>query len=527
MKKLPLFYLFLLPFVITLNAQEISFSFTAKHTCEYAASDSVLIENLTQGGDTTLYFPDTVLTINLSGIESIYGGQNGFSVSQNYPNPFETKTEIDIFVPERDDFTLNVYDISGRKIANYKGTHERGMHHFTFFSGNAKSYILTVSSGKYLQHIQMIQFGEAGSTSPYIEYHGSTTTEEPEIIQKSLRSYFPYDLEDELKYTAYVSGDYASTTDTPSASVVYFFDINNTTPSTTTAGIHVPSEEQIQWNWNTVSDADGYKYNTIDDYSTATDIGTSTSYTQTGLDCETSYTLYVWAYNTCGESSSLELTETTSDCPPSCLACGGTADVVDVANPDTGKTWMDRNLGACQQATASDDYLAYGAIYQWGRLSDGHECITWTGPSSGTPVNGITAINSSSDVPGHSSFIMESNSPNDWRIPQNDDLWEGVSGINNPCPSGYRLPTETELNNEWQSWSTNDTAGAFASPLKLTVAGGRIHGSGELYSTGSYGYYWSSTAVSTAAHALRFTSSEAGVQAGYRAYGFVVRCIKD
>jgi hypothetical protein len=231
MKKLQLLCLSLLAFVFSLNAQEISFSFTANHTCEYAVSDSVLIENLTQGGDTTLYWNDTVLTIVLTGIDPVSGGQHGFSVSQNYPNPFETKTDIDVFVPERDDFTLNVYDVSGRKIADYEGTHERGMQHFTFFAGNAKSYILTVSSGKYLQHIQMIQFGEAGSASPRIEYHGSTTTEEPEIKQKSLRSYFPYELEDELKFTAYVSGDYASTTDNPSASEDYFFDINNAVPA--------------------------------------------------------------------------------------------------------------------------------------------------------------------------------------------------------------------------------------------------------------------------------------------------------
>ncbi len=41
----------------------------------------------------------------------------------------------------------------------------------------------------------------------------------------------------------------------------------------------------------------------------------------------------------------------------------------------------------------------------------------------------------------------------DWRSPQNDNLWQGVNGINNPCPSGYRLPTEAELEAERLSWS--------------------------------------------------------------------------
>ena len=52
---------------INLNAQEIFFTFIANHTCEHAALDSILIENLTQGGATTLYHPDTVLTIVLTG----------------------------------------------------------------------------------------------------------------------------------------------------------------------------------------------------------------------------------------------------------------------------------------------------------------------------------------------------------------------------------------------------------------------------------------------------------------------------
>ena len=39
----------------------------------------------------------------------------------------------------------------------------------------------------------------------------------------------------------------------------------------------------------------------------------------------------------------------------------------------TSRVWMDRNLGASQVATSSDDILAYGDLYQWGRLTDGHE----------------------------------------------------------------------------------------------------------------------------------------------------------
>jgi hypothetical protein len=42
--------------------------------------------------------------------------------------------------------------------------------------------------------------------------------------------------------------------------------------------------------------------------------------------------------------------------------------IVDVTNPTTGATWMDRNLGATQVATSSTDAAAYGDLYQWCRI---------------------------------------------------------------------------------------------------------------------------------------------------------------
>src|SRR5574344_1840945 len=166
---------------------------------------------------------------------------------------------------------------------------------------------------------------------------------------------------------------------------------------------------------------------------------------------------------------------------------GGTPPPSNVTNPTTGEIWMDRNLGASQVATSSTDAAAYGDLYQWGRAADGHESRT----------SGTTSILATSDTPGHGNFITNGSSPYDWRNPQNDNLWQGVSGTNNPCPSGYRLPTEAEWEAERTSWSSSNAAGAFASPLKLPVAGSRLYSSGTLGDVGSYGYYWSSSVDGT------------------------------
>ncbi len=189
----------------------------------------------------------------------------------------------------------------------------------------------------------------------------------------------------------------------------------------------------------------------------------------------------------------------------------------DVTNPTTGRTWMDRNLGASQVAESSTDSLAYGDLYQWGRGSDGHQC------RNSATTDGL----SDSDSVGHGDFLIistfQDDSPYDWRSPQNDSLWQGVDGINNPCPSGYRLPTETEWEEEVESWTSQN---AFGSVLKLPMAGIR-HNSGSLSNVGTGGYYWSSTVSGAGARYLIFGSSDAGMNPSLRAYGSSVRCIKD
>ena len=192
--------------------------------------------------------------------------------------------------------------------------------------------------------------------------------------------------------------------------------------------------------------------------------------------------------------------------------------IVDVTNPKTGKTWMDRNLGASRAATSSTDATAYGDLYQWGRRADGHQLRNST----------TTTSLSSTDQPGNSNFIVSSSGPSDWRSPQNVNLWQGVNGVNNPCPTGYRLPTETELNEERLSWNTNTSTGAFASPLKWTMAGYRLNNSGLLNIVGTYGSSWSSTVIGTNSRPLGFNSGAASVGLGdVRSDGRSVRCIKD
>ena len=199
-----------------------------------------------------------------------------------------------------------------------------------------------------------------------------------------------------------------------------------------------------------------------------------------------------------------------------------TPPVGEVSNPTTGRIWMDKNLGAIQIATASNDPDAYGDLYQWGRAAEGHESRT-SGTTSTTATTAVPNDGNSWD----GLFITSSSVPFPWLTPEDNTLWQGVSGTNNPCPSGYRLPTTTELNDERLSWSSSNAAGAFASPLKLSANGYRIFTGGLGSNTGVSGYYWGSTTSTNKAVILYFGAGNSSTPDAYRSYGHAVRCIKD
>jgi uncharacterized protein (TIGR02145 family) len=251
-----------------------------------------------------------------------------------------------------------------------------------------------------------------------------------------------------------------------------------------------------------------------------TGVGTFTA-NLTGLIAGTTYYVRAFATNTSGTSYGNEVSFSSqtlaAQYPAGSVFCAGPTAIVDVTNPTTGKTWMDRNLGASQAATSATDAAAYGDLYQWGRGTDGHQCRTSTT---------ITTL-SSSDQPGHGNFIIVTTAPNDWRSPQNSNLWQGVNGVNNPCPTGYRLPTEFELNEESLTWSTNNSMGAFSSVLKLTLGGLHDHSVGLIFVDGVNGYYWTSSINGSNSRSRNIENLNAYWYSTLRGYALSVRCIKN
>jgi uncharacterized protein (TIGR02145 family) len=239
--------------------------------------------------------------------------------------------------------------------------------------------------------------------------------------------------------------------------------------------------------------------------STKTNDAGTTSFTTsiTGLNADTKYFVRAYATNQSGTYYGNEISFTTR--------AANSFGTVTSAN---GRVWLDRNLGASRVATSITDTSAYGDLYQWGRGADQHQ----------SRKSIIIATQSSTDIPGNANFILPNTPLTDWRNPANVNLWQGVNGINNPCPTGFRLPTEAEWNTELSSWTTKNADGAFASPLKLTVAGSReitINGAG------TSGSYWSSTISGDGSRYLNISSAGSFVLTHNRSYGGSIRCIKE
>ncbi|MEI7726299.1 MAG: hypothetical protein WCK09_14410, partial [Bacteroidota bacterium] len=260
-----------------------------------------------------------------------------------------------------------------------------------------------------------------------------------------------------------------------------WYQLNTNLPVTPTGGTHVPAQTQIVWNWNSVPAVSGYKWNSVNDYNSAADMASATTKTETNLTCNIAYTRYVWAYNSCGHSLPVSLSQTTSLCPP----CGTSFTINHVTGTfapvnktvtygtvtgvpgEPFKCWITSNLGADRQALTRSDGSEASAGWYW-----------QFNRKQGYKHNGILRT-------PNSSWITTISENSDWTS-ENDPCTHELGG-------GWRVPSFSEWTNVdgvglWSDWT-----GPWSSALKMHAAGYLSGSDGSLLGRGSEGAYWSSS----------------------------------
>jgi uncharacterized protein (TIGR02145 family) len=229
----------------------ITLTFTAGKNGQYIPLDSILIGNLTLGGDTTLYAPDTLLVLDyLTGFREVnHIGANSFTLFQNYPNPVQGSTTVDLYVPGNKSVIITLNDMMGRELIQREYPLVAGNHSFTFFPGSESLYFLTARIDCQSQTIKLfnaaLHASEPGICK--LEYKGVQTGFDKYKSGNNLNN-FVFNQGDQLKYTASSALGEQTIIDSPTGSQTYTFLY--------TSGIPCPGIP-------TITDIDGNIYNTI------------------------------------------------------------------------------------------------------------------------------------------------------------------------------------------------------------------------------------------------------------------------
>lgn len=286
----------------------------------------------------------------------------------------------------------------------------------------------------------------------------------------------------------------------------YYMSCQCPPPASPTANINTTDQPEIIWNWNAVSGADGYKYNTINDYNSATDNGTSTTYLQTGLNCNTQYNLYVWAYNSCAPSDATILTDVTDDC----FNCGD--NFLDIRDGITYQTvqigtqcWMKENLNYddnsgnswCYDNNSSNCSI-YGRLYIWSALMNG---------SSGS-------ISNPSGVQGLC--------PVGWHIPSDAEWTELTNYLGGESIAGGKLKGTGTI--YWNSPNTGATNSS-----NFSARAGGYKDISNFYNINLDSFWWSTTEDGSDVWVrnLLYNNNAVLHYSTLKVYGGYVRCIKD
>ncbi len=203
-------------------------AFTAENNGTYVQLDSIKIMNRTQGGDTVLVYPDTVLVIEYVGIPENQNNSEGFSI-QAYPNPVADYTTLSLFIPENDVVRIRVTDLMGRQLISHRQQLFKGIHIFTFTPGGENFYLVTAEWKGYCKTVRIVNLSKSPGRTCSLSYEGFDEIKGQVKTMKAIRL-FEYNPGDELLYIGYADTLQSGMLDVPEESETYTFQYATNIP---------------------------------------------------------------------------------------------------------------------------------------------------------------------------------------------------------------------------------------------------------------------------------------------------------
>ncbi len=218
--------------IITIQAQKasIELTFSSINGSLPVSSDDYTVTNLTQGGDTVLYYPDTVLVLDYVGVQdNLFGDENSFSVSKSFPNPAAEQSKFEIYIPNSGNVAVTAINLLGKKLCSFEKQLSTGKHLISFYPGGERFYTIVVSWKGINRSIKIIGNNQAsiGQCSVRYEYPVESFS-----VYKSggATKSFGYNYGDELLIVGNYEGGLSQLRDIPSTSKTYQLQFGKNIP---------------------------------------------------------------------------------------------------------------------------------------------------------------------------------------------------------------------------------------------------------------------------------------------------------
>jgi len=193
----------------------------------YTKLDSVSIRNVDKACDTTIFWPDTVLSINALGIYDLNENPETLQVFQNTPNPVQEQTRIMIFMPRNGIVTIAATLVSGKQVAYLSQELFRGYHLYIFRPTGSETCLFSVTANGISKSIKVISFADHSLSGRSIVYNGPVNEY---IHMKSipLPGKFTFVAGDQIEIKGYHNGLTAPYQDAPLTSTTYTLNFTPT-----------------------------------------------------------------------------------------------------------------------------------------------------------------------------------------------------------------------------------------------------------------------------------------------------------